>query len=142
MTIAKEMWDVQGWYTPGCTVDRSLFVLCHDSGLRSVHAHRQAHIHRPCILMLKPCVCQRPSPLLREQAGACAGRVSVWKLLQGCHALRNEMAHLCSRLQAYLMFEVLERAWLDLTHSLKSVGHLDDLIGEAEYPVTCCMPLT
>ena len=56
----------------------------------------------------------------------------MWKLLQGCHALRNEMAHLCSRLQAYLMFEVLERAWLDLTHSLKSVGHLDDLIGEAD----------
>ena len=70
--------------------------------------------------------------LLHEQAGACAGRVSVWKLLQGCHALRNEMAHLCSRLQAYLMFEVLERAWLDLTHRLKSVGHLDDLIGKAD----------
>ena len=56
----------------------------------------------------------------------------MWKLLQGCHALRNEMAHLCSRLQAYLMFEVLERAWLDLTHRLKSVGHLDDLIGKSD----------
>ena len=61
----------------------------------------------------------------------------MWKLLQGCHALRNEMAHLCSRLQAYLMFEVLERAWLDLTHSLKSVGHLDDLIGEADCTLAC-----
>ena len=80
--------------------------------------------------MLERCVCQRLPSLLHEQAAACAGRASAWKLLQGCHALRNEMAHLCSRLQAYLMFEVLERAWLDLTHSLKSVGHLDDLIGE------------
>ena len=61
----------------------------------------------------------------------------MWKLLQGCHALRNEMAHLCSQLQAYLMFEVLERAWLDLTHSLKSVTHLDDLIGKAECSVEC-----
>ena len=63
----------------------------------------------------------------------------MWKLLQGCHALRNEMAHLCSRLQAYLMFEVLERAWLDLTHRLKSVGHLDDLIGEADN-LSACRP--
>ena len=58
-----------------------------------------------------------------------AGRVSVWKLLQSCHALRNEMAHLCGQLQAYLMFEVLERAWVDLTDRLASVNHLDDLIG-------------
>ena len=58
-----------------------------------------------------------------------AGRVSVWKLLQSCHALRNEMAHLCGQLQAYLMFEVLERAWVELTERLASVTHLDDLIG-------------
>lgn len=58
-----------------------------------------------------------------------AGRVSVWKLLQSCHALRNEMAHLCGQLQAYLMFEVLERAWVELTEKLASVTHLDDLIG-------------
>ena len=61
-------------------------------------------------------------------AGA-AGRVSLWKLLQSCHALRNEMAHLCGQLQAYLMFEVLERAWVELTQRLASVTHLDDLIG-------------
>ncbi|CAL5229384.1 g12698 [Coccomyxa viridis] len=60
------------------------------------------------------------------------GRVSVWKLLQSCHALRNEMAHLCGQLQAYLMFEVLERAWVELTEKLASVTHLDDLIGAHE----------
>ncbi len=62
---------------------------------------------------------------------ALAGRLSVWRLLQSCHALRNEMAHLCGQLQAYLMFEVLEHAWVDLTSRLASVSHLDDLIGKA-----------
>ena len=60
-----------------------------------------------------------------------AGRLSVWRLLQSCHALRNEMAHLCGQLQAYLMFEVLERAWVDLTARLAKVSHLDGLIGKA-----------
>ena len=60
-----------------------------------------------------------------------AGRLSVWRLLQSCHALRNEMAHLCGQLQAYLMFEVLERAWVDLTARLAHVSHLDGLIGKA-----------
>ena len=62
---------------------------------------------------------------------ALAGRLSVWRLLQSCHALRNEMAHLCGQLQAYLMLEVLERAWVDLTARLANVSHLDDLIGKA-----------
>lgn len=68
-----------------------------------------------------------------------AGRVSVWKLLQSCHALRNEMAHLCGQLQAYLMFEVLERAWVELTDRLASVTHLDDLIGMlvCKHPAGC-----
>ena len=65
-----------------------------------------------------------------------AGRVSAWKLLQSCHALRNEMAHLCGQLQAYLMFEVLERAWLELTARLASVTHLDDLIGSSILPAS------
>lgn len=59
-----------------------------------------------------------------------AGRLSAWKLLQSCHALRNEMAHLCGQLQAYLMFEVLERAWAELSARLGNVAHLDDLIGK------------
>lgn len=66
---------------------------------------------------------------MRQNDARLAGQVSVWKLLQSCHALRNEMAHLCGQLQAYLMFEVLERAWVELTENLASVSHLDDLIG-------------
>ena len=66
---------------------------------------------------------------MRQDNARLAGQVFVWKLLQSCHALRNEMAHLCEQLQAYLMFEVLERAWVELTENLASVSHLDDLIG-------------
>lgn len=80
---------------------------------------------------------------MRQNNARLAGQVSVWKLLQSCHALRNEMAHLCGQLQAYLMFEVLERAWVELTENLASVSHLDDLIGRPD--IYChlpqCLPL-
>ncbi len=49
--------------------------------------------------------------------------------LRQCHALRSEMAHLCTNLQAYVMFEVLERAWNDFMRDLDSVSNLDSLIG-------------
>ena len=40
--------------------------------------------------------------------------LQVWRtcgLLRHCHCLRNEMAHFCTDLQTYIMFEVLETAW-------------------------------
>lgn len=40
-----------------------------------------------------------------------AGVESVWLELRHCHCLRNEMAHFCTDLQTYIMFEVLETAW-------------------------------
>ena len=39
------------------------------------------------------------------------GVQSVWLELRHCHCLRNEMAHFCTDLQTYIMFEVLETAW-------------------------------
>lgn len=41
----------------------------------------------------------------------CAGVEAVWLQLRHCHVLRNEMAHFCTDLQTYIMFEVLETAW-------------------------------
>ena len=35
----------------------------------------------------------------------------MWLELRHCHCLRNEMAHFCTDLQTYIMFEVLETAW-------------------------------
>ena len=40
-----------------------------------------------------------------------AGVEAVWLQLRYCHVLRNEMAHFCTDLQTYIMFEVLETAW-------------------------------
>ena len=40
-----------------------------------------------------------------------AGVENVWLELRHCHCLRNEMAHFCTDLQTYIMFEVLETAW-------------------------------
>ena len=46
------------------------------------------------------------------QGGAgLAGIEAVWLQLRHCHVLRNEMAHFCTDLQTYIMFEVLETAW-------------------------------
>lgn len=39
------------------------------------------------------------------------GVENVWLELRHCHCLRNEMAHFCTDLQTYIMFEVLETAW-------------------------------
>lgn len=58
-----------------------------------------------------------------------AGTEVVWRVLRTLHGLRNEMAHLCTNLQAYLMFEVLERAWTHFTARLAKASDLDSLIG-------------
>jgi hypothetical protein len=57
----------------------------------------------------------------------------VWGQLKRYHSVRNKMAHLCCNLQAYLMFEVLERAWTQFNARLADVSDLDSLIG-APYP--------
>ena len=46
-----------------------------------------------------------------HKAGHLAGVEQVWLELRYCHCLRNEMAHFCTDLQTYIMFEVLETAW-------------------------------
>ena len=48
-----------------------------------------------------------------------AGVEGVWLELRACHCLRNEMAHFCSDLQTYIMFEVLEAAWATLITQLQ-----------------------
>ena len=53
----------------------------------------------------------------------------MWAELRRAHATRSEMAHLASNLQAYLMCEVLERAWAAFTARLAAVTDLDGLIG-------------
>lgn len=53
-----------------------------------------------------PAVWQR-----NHKAGHLAGVEQVWLELRHCHCLRNEMAHFCTDLQTYIMFEVLETAW-------------------------------
>lgn len=52
-----------------------------------------------------------PHSLLAQLTRCVAGVESVWLELRHCHCLRNEMAHFCTDLQTYIMFEVLETAW-------------------------------
>lgn len=59
----------------------------------------------------------------------CAGTGAVLGVLKNLQGLRNEMAHLCTNLQAYLMFEVLERAWTQFTAQIAAAPDLDSLIG-------------
>jgi hypothetical protein len=61
-----------------------------------------------------------------------SGVDELYAELRQCHALRSEMAHLCTNLQAYVMFEVLERAWNDFMRDLDSVSNLDSLIGATD----------
>ncbi len=58
-----------------------------------------------------------------------AGADAVDGVLKNLQGLRNEMAHLCTNLQAYLMFEVLERAWTQFTTRIATAPDLDSLIG-------------
>lgn len=57
------------------------------------------------------------------------GADSMWAELRRAHAARSEMAHLAGNLQAYLMCEVLERAWGAFNARLSTVTDLDGLIG-------------
>ncbi|EIE20511.1 hypothetical protein COCSUDRAFT_48540 [Coccomyxa subellipsoidea C-169] len=59
----------------------------------------------------------------------CTGTGAVLGVLKNLQGLRNEMAHLCTNLQAYLMFEVLERAWTQFTAEIPAAPDLDSLIG-------------
>jgi hypothetical protein len=53
---------------------------------------------------------------------------SVWEDMRQCHRLRNEMAHLVTSLQAYIMFEVVEAAWTGFMEALRTTQDLDGLI--------------
>ena len=55
----------------------------------------------------------------------------VWEDLRQCHRLRNEMAHLVTSWQAYIMFEVLEAAWTAFLQRLTTTQDLDGLIRES-----------
>ncbi|KAK9833447.1 hypothetical protein WJX81_006327 [Elliptochloris bilobata] len=65
----------------------------------------------------------------RAEGLVCPGAEGMWAELRRAHATRSEMAHLAGNLQAYLMCEVLERAWAAFTARLASVTDLDGLIG-------------
>ena len=52
----------------------------------------------------------------------------MWEDLRQCHRLRNEMAHLVTSLQAYIMFEVVEAAWNAFMERLQTTRDLDRLI--------------
>lgn len=58
----------------------------------------------------------------------CPGVESVWLELRHCHCLRNEMAHFCTDLQTYIMFEVLETAWDIFMAQLQAATDLDTVI--------------
>jgi len=49
-------------------------------------------------------------------------------VLQKCYLLRSEMLHLIHNLHNYMMFEVMECAWTDLTNSIEKVRHLAHLL--------------
>lgn len=66
-----------------------------------------------------------------------AGTEKVWDELRQCHRLRNEMAHLVTSLQAYIMFEVVEAAWNAFLNRLRTTQDLDGLIRE---PFLSSMP--
>ena len=59
-----------------------------------------------------------------------AGMERVWEDLRQCHRLRNEMAHLVTSWQGYIMFEVVEAAWKAFMNRLKTTQDLDGLIRE------------
>ena len=78
----------------------------------------------------------QPAPRLHQVQGRVTawyvwvpGAEGMWAELRRAHAARSEMAHLASNLQAYLMCEVLERAWAAFTQRLAAVTDLDGLIG-------------
>ncbi len=52
----------------------------------------------------------------------------VWEDMRQCHRLRNEMAHLITSLQSYIMFEVVEAAWTEFMEGLSTTTDLDGLI--------------
>ncbi|KAL3160087.1 hypothetical protein ABBQ32_010867 [Trebouxia sp. C0010 RCD-2024] len=58
----------------------------------------------------------------------CPGVENVWLELRHCHCLRNEMAHFCTDLQTYIMFEVLETAWDIFMRQLQAATDLDTVI--------------
>ena len=52
----------------------------------------------------------------------------MWACLRYFHGLRNEMAHLVTSLQSYIMFEVLEGAWDAFQARLATIQDMDSLI--------------
>ena len=54
--------------------------------------------------------------------------------LRRCHVLRNDMAHFCTTLQYYIMFEVLEDGWGHFVRRMSSATNLDALVeAHADY---------
>jgi gamma-tubulin complex component 3 len=45
-----------------------------------------------------------------------------------CHLNRSRMMHVVNNIAAYLMFEVLETAWLRLEETLQTSTSIDDVI--------------
>lgn len=50
-------------------------------------------------------------------------------IMHSCHLLRNEMVHLVSNLQYYLMFEVIECAWVALNDAMSDATDLEQVLG-------------
>ena len=54
--------------------------------------------------------------------------------LRRCHVLRNDMAHFCTTLQYYIMFEVLEDGWGHFVERMQAATNLDALVeAHADY---------
>lgn len=78
-----------------------------------------------------------------DRGGDGAGVESVWLELRHCHCLRNEMAHFCTDLQTYIMFEVLETAWHIFMRQLQVTAPkaLTDTFTVQSMLIMCNLPL-
>eukprot|EP00898_Chlorokybus_atmophyticus_P006935 jgi/Chlat1/7242/Chrsp58S06891 len=66
-----------------------------------------------------------PAVSKKQQQG---GGTTLALELRRCHTLRNEMNHLISNLQYYIMWEVLECSWADFLREMEAAKDLDALI--------------
>ncbi|KAK9917451.1 hypothetical protein WJX75_004487 [Coccomyxa subellipsoidea] len=129
-------WDV---FSLRYSVDEPLATVLTDAGAAQIQAvarllwalKRAEHSLSAAWLLLN--TTQRTLSRLTAKAKRahlpCTGTGAVLGVLKNLQGLRNEMAHLCTNLQAYLMFEVLERAWTQFTAQIAAAPDLDSLIG-------------
>ena len=52
----------------------------------------------------------------------------LFKIMHRCNLIKNKMTHFVNNLGAYLMFEVMESAWVNLQDGISSAKSLDDVI--------------